>query len=274
MEYYRKHIVCIPIELIKFVMRHKLGKVFQLFIYLKCYSSGKVHRDSFQFQSISTVLGIRDKRTINTYINTLLQLNWIGYNPASGYYFIRGFDFIRKTLQIKSRKAAIFDYREVDLLAEGFLSGALICEQIKAQQYYWEVSQRRQAKSATKKLGVANQGFPAPDTPRPPFYGLSNQRIAGLLFCKMTRACELKQQAEGAGYLQTKKQFKEIAVLQKPDFRIRGIIRANHPELGKRVRFRCRRVKRQTVIQVVQQLHDEIVPCIEFKNVKRFNRIP
>jgi len=195
LEYYRKHIVCIPIELIKFVMSRKLGKAFQLFIFLKCYSSGKVHRDSFLFQSISAALGIKDKRTINTYINALLQLNWIGYNPASGYYFIRSFDFIRKVQQFKSRKAAIFDYREIGLLADGFLPGALICEQIKAQQYYWEVSRRRQAKSATKKLGVANQDFPAPDTTQPPFYGLSNQRIAGLLFCKMTRACEFKQQA-------------------------------------------------------------------------------
>ncbi|MEP7376827.1 MAG: hypothetical protein ABI675_25740 [Chitinophagaceae bacterium] len=225
------------------------------------------------FKAISTELHIQDKRTIRTYINELLKLNWMGHNPLSGYYFIRSFDFIRKAQQFKGRKAAIFDYREILSLADGFLPGALICEQIKAQQYFWEVSQKRQVRSATKKLGVANQGLPVSDTPRPPYYGLSNKTISTLLFCKMTRACELKQQAESAGYLTTRKHFKEIVMLPMPDFRIREVIKTNYPELGKRIRFRTRRVNRQTVIQVVQQLHDEILPRIEFKNVKRYNRI-
>lgn len=251
----------------------KLGKAFALFIYLKCYSSGKVHEHSRLFQSISSVLGIKDNRTIRSYLEKLQNLNWVGYNPKSGYYFIRGFDIIRKTLHLKSRKAAIFDYREIDLLAEAFLPAALICERIKAQQYHWEVSPRRQAKFATKKLGVANQSFPASDASRPPYYGLSNKGIAVLLFCKMTRGCELKQQAESAGYLQTKKHFNVIATIPKPDFRFREVVKANHPELAKRIRFRTKRVKRKTMIQIVQQLHDEVIPYVGFKNIKRFNRI-
>lgn len=274
LEYYRKHIVCIPMDMIRFVVQHKMVKAFELYIFLKCHSSGKVHRDSSLFQSMSGVLGIRDLRTIKSYLAVLLNLNWIGFNDVSGYYFIRGFSYIRKAHQFKNRKAAIFDYRQIDALADCFLPGALICEQIKAQQYYWEVSPRRQAKFATKKLGVANQDFPASATSeKPPFYGLSNMRIAELLFCKMTRACELKQQAEAGGYLKTKKRFKEIVRLTKPDFTIRKAIRENHPELGKRVRFRVRRVRRCTVIEVLQQMHDEIVPRVEFKNIKRFNRI-
>jgi hypothetical protein len=272
--YYRKHIVCIPIDIVRFVVQHKMAKAFELFIFLKCHSSGKVHKDSSLFQSISGALGIRDPRTIKSYLGVLLHLNWIGFNAASGYYFIRGFNYIRKAHQFKSRKAAIFDYRQIDVLAGCFLPGALICEQIKAQQYYWEVSPKRRAKFATKILGVANQNFPASTTSeRPPFYGLSNKRIAELLFCKMTRACELKQQAEDGGYLKTKKRFKEITRLSKPDFTIRKAILQNHPELGKRVRFRARNIGRHTVIEVLQQMHDEIVPLVEFKNIKRFNRI-
>lgn len=272
--YYRKHIVCIPMDVIRFVVQHKMVKAFELYIFLKCHSSGKVHKDSSLFHSISGVLDIRDQRTIKSYLAALLKLNWIGFNPVSGYYFIRGFSYTRKAHHFKNRKAAIFDYRKIEGLADCFLPGALICEQIKAQQYYWEVSPRRRAKFATKKLGVANQDFPASATSdKPLFYGLSNKRIAELLFCKMTRACELKQQAETGGYLKTKKRFNEIAQLTKPDFTIRKTIRQNHPELGKRVRFRTRRVRRHTVIEVLQQLHDEIVPSVEFKNIQRYNRI-
>jgi hypothetical protein len=254
-------------------VRRKISKAFQLFIYLKCHSSGKVHQDSDLFESVYRQLGIRDRRTINKYLETLLDLNWIGFNLGSGYYFIRSFDYIRKTHQFKRRTAAIFDYRQIQSLANAFLPGALICEQIKAQQYYWDVSRRRQVKLATYQLGVANQSLPTSDISLPPYYGLSNSRIANILSCKMTRACELKQQAEVAGYLATKEKFEEITSLYKPDFTIRKTILANHPELGKRVRFRTRCINRQTVIQVLRQMHDEIIPGIDFRNIKRFNRI-
>jgi hypothetical protein len=121
-------------------------------------------------------------------------------------------------------------------------------------------------------LGVAKQNFPASDTP-PPYYGLSNKGIAASLYCRQTRACELKQQAEQAGYLESKKQFKDIVVLYKPDYNIRKTINANHAELGKRVRFMTKTVNGYTVIKVVQQLHDEIIPNIRFKNVKKFSKI-
>ncbi len=268
-----KHTINIPVGIIDFVLQHKIPKPFQLFIYLKCHSSGKVHEYSPLFHSISDALEIRDHRTINDYLAKLYSLNWIGYNPKSGYYFIRSFDAIRKKYNIKSRKAAIFDYRDINYLAAAFLPGAVICSNIKAQQFFWEVSKRRSAKFATKILGVANQSFPTSDTPPPPYYGLSNKGIAGLLYCKQTRACELKQQAEQAGYLKSKKQFEDIAILLKPDYNIRETIRANHPELGKRVRFKTKTVKGQTVIRVTEQLYDEIIPYIQFKNIKRFSKI-
>jgi hypothetical protein len=83
----------------------------------------------------------------------------------------------------------------------------------------------------------------------------------------------LKQQAEQAGFLKSKKRFKDLAVLVKPDYKIREIIRTHHPELGKRVRFLPKTVNGQTVIRVVQQMHDEIIPYIRFKNVRRFSKI-
>jgi hypothetical protein len=152
----------------------------------------------------------------------------MGYNPKSGYYFIRGFNVIRKKHNIRSRKAAIFDYEDINYLATAFLPGAVICSNLKAQQYFWEVSKRRLAKSATKHLGVAKQNFPASDTP-PPYYGLSNKGIAASLYCRQTRACELKQQAEQAGYLKTQKRLQDIAVLYKPDYTIRKTINPKHP---------------------------------------------
>jgi hypothetical protein len=266
------HTINIPVGIIDFVLQNKMSKPFQLFTYLKCHSSGKVHEDSSLFQTMPGALEIKDQRTIRDYVAKLYSLNWMGYNPKSGYYFIRGFNVIRKKHNIRSRKAAIFDYEDINYLATAFLPGAVICSNLKAQQYVWEVSKRRLAKSATENVGVANQGFPASDTP-PPYYGLSNKGIAASLYCKQTRACELKQQAEQAGYLKSENRFKDIAVLYKPDYKIREIIKAHHPELGKRVRFKVESEKGLTVIKVVQQLHNEIIPYIRFKNVRRFSKI-
>lgn len=268
----KDYTINIPVGIIDFVLKNKMAKAFQLFIYLKCYSGGKVHEHSSLFYSLPGALEIKDQRTIRDYLAKLQSFNWIGYNEKSGYYFIRGFDAIRKKHNIKSRKAAIFDYRDIAHLATGFLPGAAICSNIKAQQFFWQVSKRRQAKFATKILGVANQNFPASGT-APKYYGLSNKRIAELLHCRQTRACELKQQAELAGYLTSKTKFEDITVLPKPDYHIREVFRAHHPELGKRVRFKTKMAKGKKVVAVVRQLHNEIIPNIQFKNVKRFSKI-
>jgi hypothetical protein len=272
LERLKMHTINIPVGIIDFVHKNKMAKPFQLFLYLKCHSSGKVHENSSLFHSVSDALDIKDARTIRVYIAKLCSFNWIGYNPKSGYYFIRGFDAIRKKHNIKSRKAAIFDYTQIMHLATAFLPGAAICSNIKAQQFFWEVSPRRQVKFATKNLGVAKQNFPASDT-APKYYGLSNKGIAALLHCEQTRACELKQQAEQAGYLKSKVKFEEMMLLSKPDYHIRGNIKAGHPELGNRIRFKTKTVKGEKMVVVMQQMHNEIIPHIQFKNIKRFNKI-
>jgi hypothetical protein len=65
------HTINIPVGIIDFVLQNKMSKPFQLFTYLKCHSSGKVHEDSSLFQTMPGALEIKDQRTIRDYVAKL-----------------------------------------------------------------------------------------------------------------------------------------------------------------------------------------------------------
>ena len=266
--------VQIPIEILTFVQKRKLVKPFAVYMYLKCMCAGKIRTTDAAFTKMPGKLSIRDKRTIEKHLRKLTELNWIGYNSATGDYFIRGISFIRKQQKFKSRKAATFYFKDLKNM-QAFVAGSIISSNIKAQQYYWEVASRGRLKSVTMKKGVTKQDFiPASaTTQKPDYYGLGVHGIAKLLNCKPTRACELKQEAEKEGHIKTKKKFREIAVFEKSNDGLKKNLGFAYPEMEKKVRFR--KVKRggKFFVQMVEQLHDEIKPKVGLKKIKRFNHL-
>ncbi len=106
-------ILHIPVELASYVIRHRLMKAFSVFVYLKCYTSGIINKDSVTFKALGSTIGVKDNRTLNKYLKQIIGLNWIGYNTVSGNYFIRSIDKIRVLHNFKKRQAVTFNVKDL-----------------------------------------------------------------------------------------------------------------------------------------------------------------
>ena len=117
--------------------------------------------------------------------------------------------------------------------------------------------------AATDKRGVAFQPkVSSACTNR--YFGLSNEIIAKKLFCGKTSACELKREASKNGFIEIRKQYKTIVILEKRDFHLGKYL----PEIDRGLigRIKCRRL-RDGRIRVVEQMYDEIIPKVWIKSI-------
>jgi len=117
--------VQVPVDLLSYVQENRLVKAFPVFLYLKCMTSGKVHNTDVAFTSMSDAIGVKDRRTLKKHISRLLALNWIGFNPKSGNYFIRSIGFIWKIHQFKSKTAATFKFNDIRSV-QAFITGSCL----------------------------------------------------------------------------------------------------------------------------------------------------
>jgi hypothetical protein len=248
-------------------------------MYLKCMSSGKLHKSDPVFVNMPKVLGVKDRRTLNKHLETLLVQGWIGFNPQSGYYFIRGISFLRKQHVFKMRSAVTFHYKDIRKM-QAFVAGGIISSNIKSQQYFWEVAVRGKQKSATLNLDVANQDrrkAPLAATQKPAYYGLGIDHIAKILFCKPTRACELKHEAEKHGFIKTKERVKILHIFPRSDLSLKPNLQYAYPEVAHKVQFRKVSHKvgkgKRNMVAMVMQLHDEIKPKMGFKRIRRYSHL-
>lgn len=267
----------VPVEISQYVFANNLVKGFGIYLYLKMHCSGKVHKDSQVFKNIQHELQIKDNRTFRKHLNVMLAENWIGFNPVSGYYFIRSFGYIRGKCHFTSRQATKFRIEDFKYL-QVYLFAVCLCAIIRRQHYFWEVK-RRKRRAVTKQTDVTNHSRVfSKNSPKPPYYGLSNRMIAKQFrrYSK-TRTCELKMAAARLGYLGLVRHDQEIMVIDKRDYRLRSELEVQYPNLRGKIRFETIVVERGNrkvkMIRVFRQLHDEIIPKIQFKSVAKFNNL-
>lgn len=262
----------IPIEVSKFVVKNDLEKSFAIYLYLKFYFSGKVHKDVAVFQSIKKCLVIQDKRTYQKHFQKLLDLKWICLSETSGFYFIHSFDRIRAENEFKNRQATTCYYKHLKRL-RAFLVGSILGAAVNGQKYYWEIVQKRKLKPVANKRDATSPAKAYVDHPKPSYFGLSLPQIASLLGCKKTRASQLRQEATKARFIKTRHRFIEIARLPKPDRNIRHFLNELYPKLNGKIRFSIIGYKGLVTILVLVQSHDEIIPKLQFKTVSKFNNL-
>lgn len=244
----------IPIQLLDFVQRNKLQKPFKLYLALKMFCSGKFYLNSAMLHSIKKINGLKDQRTIDLHLKKLLELKWITQSNKSGIYFIAGFDYLRSRYQFTKISAVPFKESHFNDL-NGFIAGALIIQNIKLQQH------ANRKKNASKYSRIYNRDNANKESnmhlPKD-YFGLSNNRGSEILYCKQTRACQLKAQAENLGLIKTKEHLILFATLQKADFNFIKFYKLYEPTLAKKLK--CRKVKGKNIIEVLLQLPDEIIP--------------
>lgn len=250
----------IPIDILEFALQNKLLKATAIYIFLKFYSDGKVHQNSPVFDLLKTTLNIKDQRTLAKHINSLLHLNWMGFNETSGNYFIRSFESLRGQYGFKKRQGAVCYDKDLNKL-ESFFFAAIVTREINVQKFLR--TRRGRSSAATNKRDVASQpGNPASYAPQ--YFGLSNSIISQKIGCKKTRASELKKQAAKDGFIKVRKRYRELVHLNKGDFYLPKYLPEVDGALAGRIKFRKRKNGK---IVVIEQLYDEIIPKVGIKSI-------
>lgn len=119
--FYKNKYLLIPVDLCKYALVYKKVSDVRIYIFLKAISSGKIRIPNELIKSFSRELSITPK-TFTKHLKLLIKANWIGYNPNSGYYFIRGFESIRIIESFKIRAACEFGIDDLKTFKEFCLS--------------------------------------------------------------------------------------------------------------------------------------------------------
>ena len=127
--------VLVPIHIARHVLTIKEVNAFKTYLCLKSRCSGKIKLSSLIIQEISKQLRCNVK-TIQNHLNKLQQWDWIGHNPVSGYYFIRGWERIQNIEKIDhvGRSCAILEISDLCNLKE-FLFAAMTQKLIRYKRY-------------------------------------------------------------------------------------------------------------------------------------------
>jgi hypothetical protein len=266
------HKLNVPIELIRYSVTSGARKPLALLLAIKFHSGGKLRASDDAWSAIKAPVGIKDVRTLRKHLTQLQALKWLGYNPKSDYYFVRSFDRIRLDMGLKKRTSVIMDSSELPRV-QSWCDGVLINCVIRDQMYHWEVGPRKFKRFVlSKKDGTSPIQRVDPGT-QPAYYGLSSFKISKHLNCSQSQACKRKRLASQNGYLTLKKHFKVLHTLSEPDMFVREQFVASHPELTGRLRFRVVYQNGTSIIQLVQQLHDEIIPQTLFSKRKKITKL-
>lgn len=265
--------VLLPIELARYAYDNDLIKALAIYFYLRFYTDGKINKNSDLICQIRKDFRLTDDRTFNKHFKKLIRLNWIGHCPDSGMYFIRQMAQLRVAHDFEDRWATPVLPQHLKNF-QIFLAAVLINKEVYDQEFYWDVVQKRRLKKAPNKwVGAKHSTVSSHSSGRPKYFGLCNKRIAQILGCKQTRACEIKNKAAKLGYLEIHHRYRDILELDKPDFNIRARLDEQFPNSKGRIRIWRKWRGKQKYIKVLLQLHDEIVPKLHFKKMKKLSHV-
>ncbi|MCB9230778.1 MAG: hypothetical protein H6581_03905 [Bacteroidia bacterium] len=209
----------IQVELAEFVLKNKLVKVFRLWLYLKMISRGKVFLSyGFRKQLIED-LSIRDYKTLQSYLKQLKKLNWIGLGKGDEVY-LRSFRTIRELHHFETSTCAIL-YPEFLEALQDYLVAVVIGDMINFQvRARW-----RQERKNRRSFQCQPRLFP--------YFGVSNSLISARLAISLSRARQLKQGAEKAGFISNTPMFTPLEI---PEIEI-PIYKKHCPFNAPKIRF-------------------------------------
>jgi len=283
----------IPVELAQYVLQKDKVPEFKVLVAAKYITPGSFSKRSYYYKQICEYVGY-DSRTVIKHLRHLVELGWIGIDYMKQKYYVRSWDWFYDQQIFSDRRAARFSYEDMDNF-RAFLAGTVINNKV-IKHIHWCNSQKRKLskseklhlmvlrkrkprKSVVSKNGcttLQDQSDPSSSIRfvEPDYFGLSNYGISKLLSCSESNARNLKHEAEAAGYLKTNGKFAEFLTLGKSNYQVRNeLYRVEDYSFVKKLRFTSVKKNGQKIVSLVQQLHDEIIPLIEFSQIKYPKRI-
>ncbi len=274
----RKNIVNIPLGLIPLVFENKAVNQFRVFIAIKLVSPGHVKNSKEDLTKLCEATGFL-KRTVQKHLSSLVSLGWLGHDSINQTYYDRSWASFRTSGIFFNRLSIPVSLDDLKSF-QPLLVAAMLTQRINAQEHHhnnlFKESGRKPnhfrkpRKTAAIIRGAVSQvqtvsaevqkiGFD--------YFGLSNKSIAKMLNLSQTRACEIKSEAVANKYICTKKHFNLIAEYDHPIPDMRNNFQCGLRNGHNNIRINTQKRKGVTYYQLLEQLHDEIIPLIHLKRV-------
>ncbi len=208
----------IPLELCEYAIRNNLYRSLQLYIYLKSICCGKLKIRPSDYEQIGTAIGLTSGKAVKNNLKILLELNWIGYDKSTGYYFVRGFERVRAIHGFRSRTAAEFD---TSCIADfkAFIAATKIG--------YLINNQKRK-----KRAIELDKGSSAPVARHSSdFYPVTNEALAKILDISISTAYNLKQLAVASGFIAISKTFVDTGICADEQ----SLVKKGLPEIAQKM---------------------------------------
>lgn len=179
----------VPIELCQFAIQYRSVNQFRLYILLKWYSSGKLRLSQSDLKGIASFLSC-SKRTVKNLLKNLLAENWIGFNPKSQIYFIRGFYKVCKIERLNPIAGAWFEFSDFETF-EAFCAATIFAKLIQKQK-----RRRRLEREKGRSIHTRPAAFP-----------VSIRYMAKVANLSESKVYRIKKLAKEAGYIEVKKKL-------------------------------------------------------------------
>lgn len=239
--------IIVPIQMIEFVYIEKKSKEFRLYLQLKISCDGKINLTSKDLNKLAQELNYC-RKTLIRQLNYLVSINWIGYDPITYDYFIRGFDSIRKCHKfhkLQRRTAAVLELEYINHL-NIFCFSALVADILnhKRAKLFELKTERKRRRS--------QQVFTHP---------ISNNYLSTIFKKSKSTIFEHKKEAVLAGFLNIKKSNEFIGIEPSEV----NFLRRGFPQESKVIKI----IYQDKKPIVVKQNSDLISHNLKFKNRKK-----
>lgn len=257
-----KRQISIPLHLCEFVFNNKLIGELRLFIFLKKECDGQIKLPPSKRKEIAKKLSCSE-RSVRDHLKTLRDRNWIGFNPKSGYYFIRGFESIRRTEKLVGRKACRMPVYQKEIWANkekftAFLAGALIGHLSLCGK--WRDNLAKRAVRSGIYKGLPNQNRASRFVG---FYPVAADGIRQIYGIPLSTASDYKKLAKKHGYIEVEKSYETLRI---PVSQVSLYRKSISCEMAKKVRV----LKTDKGQKVILQKPDLVRPSLEY--TKRYKQ--
>lgn len=185
----RRRYTYLNVDLCQHLLSKKLIKPFQLYLLMQERYSGKVRLNLVHLRDLQLALGRKSIKTVKNNLAILLKLDFVGYNPKSGYYFIRGIEHILGSLGISSTTAAKVwyskDVKQLTAFCFAAVAG-IIVNRLKAKEWRAERKRKRSIQ---------------PCQPLPSHYPISTTFLQKKLGVSLQTVHAWKMKAKAQGYI-------------------------------------------------------------------------
>lgn len=246
----------LPVSFCEFSIRNNFFAPLRLYVYLKAVCAGQIKLDASTKMKIANELGVGIK-TINNQLSKLEERNWVGYNPATGNYFIRGFNKITDIEKLYGRQGIRIDVSKdirVKTRFKALVLGAIIGHLANVSKY----KERERHKPEQSKWSSNHRLRHT----APSHFPVACHALASILNISISTASLHKRQAAEYGFIQVEKKILRYPLTRNPNKCDAGYAagyKASHPEIAHRVRIINSKVYLQEA--------DQVRPCLSY--VKR-----